>query len=367
MSHNQSIHTLDARGHLMLELVRDHFKLPPERMRKEIQGLHSSVVEALGAKGIRYEKLKTALVPDRKRREVAFVFDTLEIEDSWYGGMIFRHLFPLFQKDSNHSVLAGDYIDTGAGQDALFRAFAEAVACVREVEYRHSSQFYVVYVNNLTDNMAVQIHEGLSDCPGYVGLADTTYSSPFKTLLSMMLVNAFLKHRSFIIQGHEDDRPNSEDVDMYGLPAEENGYVCRSVQSMLFGPLLSYKIERPVFPGFEVDTEMSLNSISDEPLPLSDFDIEVGDARVAYLKSEKAGVLEKAGLENVTSDQLAELVAAKVQASYIYNLSYVEEHDVAKFNVMLEIPRPQDGKSLRLLAALKYKPASKSLQLVTLY
>jgi hypothetical protein len=187
---------------------------------------------------------------------MALVFDTLVIDNSWYGLEVFRRLIPLFSRDSNHSVLAGDYIDTGAGQELLFEAIQSAVTLTRHVDYRHSSQFYIIYINNQTDRMVRRFHEGLCGWAGYVGYADTTYSSPFKTLLSTMLVNAFIKHRKTIIKGHEDDRPNEEDVNMSSYPFEEHGYTCHSVQSQLEGTLLSYKIERPVFPGFESDTEV---------------------------------------------------------------------------------------------------------------
>jgi hypothetical protein len=360
------LHTLNARGNVMLEVVRDYFKLPPEQMFREIQALRYSVEEALAFKGIRYDELKTALVPDRQRKEMALVFDTLVIKDSWYGLPVFRRLIPLFSKNSNHSVLAGDYIDTGAGQKLLFEAMREAVTLTRNVDYKHSSQFYIIYINNLTDAMLAGFHKGLLGWEAYVGYADTTYASRFKTLLSTMLVNAFIKHRRFILQGHEDDRPNTEDVNMSGYPFEDYGYVCRSVQAQLEGTLLSYKIERPVFPGFESDTEFSLNAISPNPQPLQDFTIQVEEAKLGYLKSAKFGSIAKAGLEKITADQLAGLIRSKIVASYIYNMSFDETHSVAKFNVIIELPRPDNGGQIRLLAAMEYKPDSKTLRLITL-
>ena len=122
MATTKPVHTIDARGNIMLEVVRDHFKVSPEQMFREIQALRHSVEEALALKGIRYDELKTALVPDRKRGEMALVFDTLAIDDGWYGMPVFRRLIPLFSRDSNHSVLAGDYIDNGAGQGIEKRA-----------------------------------------------------------------------------------------------------------------------------------------------------------------------------------------------------------------------------------------------------
>lgn len=363
----KSVHTINARGNVMLEVVRDHFKVPPERMFLEIQALRNAVEEALAHKGIKYDELKTALVPDRKRREMALVFDTLVIERSWYGLEVFKRIIPIFNHVSNHSVLTGDYIDMGARQELLFEAMQGAVRLTRHVDYKHSSQFYIVYINNLTDGMVQRLHQGLCGWDGYVGYADTTYSSPFKTLLSAMLVNSFIKHRKTVIQGHEDDRPNEEDVNMTAYPFEEHGYICRSVQSQLEGTLLSYKIERPVFPGFETDTEFSLNAISPNPQPLDGFTIEVEKAKLKYLKTKKAGSVAQAGLEQTSTRALSKLIRSKMSENYIYNMSFDAQHNVAKFNVIIELPRHAADGHIRLLASMEYKPEKKQLRLITLY
>jgi hypothetical protein len=90
--------------------------------------------------------------------------------------------------------------------------------------------------------------------------------------------------------------------------------------TMLEDVFLSYKIERSVIKGFEADTEFSLNSITETPLPLDSFSIEVDEAKLAYLKDEKSGSMERAGLSGVTSDELAKLIRQKINASYIYNM-----------------------------------------------
>lgn len=48
-------------------------------------------------------------------------------------------------------------------------------------------------------------------------------------------------------------------------------------------------LERQVFEGFETDTEFALNTISPTPLPLKDFEVEVVEAKLAYIKSQKGG------------------------------------------------------------------------------
>jgi hypothetical protein len=148
----RTVHTINARDHLMLEVVRDHFKISPERMFREIQAMLIETEIILTSKGIRYADLRTALVPQPDRREIALVFDTLGMRESWYGLPIHKAIIPLFTKESNHTVLEGDYIGNG-DQNSLFEMFEEGLQAAKDIGYRHSSQFYVVYINNLTDRM----------------------------------------------------------------------------------------------------------------------------------------------------------------------------------------------------------------------
>lgn len=368
MTETKPIYTLNARGNIFLEVVRDQFKLGPERMLREIQGLREMVVNALARKGLKYEDLKPALIPDRTRREIALVFDTKAIPSSSYGFRVAERVIPLFEKRSKHSVLVTDYSDRGAGQETMFNAMVEAVKLTRDVDWEHSSQFFIVYINNLTPTMVQRFDQGLSGWPAYIGYADTTYGSVFKFLISMMAVNLFIKAGTVILQGHEDDVSNEEDCNSCGYPFEVNGYTCRSIQSILESTMLSYKIERPVLPGFEIDTEMALNAVSETPLPLDLLEIEVKEARLQYLRSEKAGSMERAGLQGLTASELAALIKRKVGDSYIYNMVYEPAYDVTKFNVIIEVPPVVEGGSpTRLLAALKYLPERKTVELITLF
>ena len=132
------IYTLDARDHAMLEVMRDYFNLPSKRMRNEIQGMLAETQKMLSSKGIKYGDLKSVLVPNPKRREIALVFDTSVIEESWYSLPIHTTLMPLFSKRSNHSILVGDYIGDNEHQERLYEAFFESVQLVRDVTWRHT-------------------------------------------------------------------------------------------------------------------------------------------------------------------------------------------------------------------------------------
>lgn len=360
------IHTLNARGNVMLEVIRDHFGLSPDRMLLEIQMMRVQLAQNLTTKGVNYDDLRAALVPDREKLEIALVFDTMKIDNSWYGYEIFQHVVPLLDRRTKNSILVGDYIGSNIQQDVLYDAFREAVWPVRTIDYRHSSQFYVVYVNNLTDTAFQKLTDGLVGFDAYVGCANTSYASTFKTLLSTMLVNLCTKSGQKIIQGHEDDRDDADNVNLSGLPFEDNGYECISVRSDLAGVLLSYKIERPVIDGFETDVDLSINAVNANVSRLDEFEVQIADAKLDYIKKAKSGSMRHAGLGDVTTEELQRIVRTKLRSNYIYNMSYLADHKVTKFSIIIEVV-DAGGEPFRLMAALEYLPNDKVLRLLTFY
>ena len=243
----------------------------------------------------------------------------------------------------------------------------EHVVPHRPVELTYTNQIYCIYLNNLTPAMAEEITEGLKSFDALAGHIDTSHSSRMRDWLSVTLVDGYLKHGEVALNGHEDDVPNSEDRNMKGWPWEEHGYVVRSFADMYFHLFLSCKIERRVVPGAESDTNFALTAISGRPLPLANLELEVEEAKAAYIREHHGSGLERAGLIEISDDELAAAVKAKVNDSYIYNLRYLEEHDTSLFNQMLELPGEEASSPTRLLAALEYMPEVPQLRLVTLF
>jgi len=152
---------------------------------------------------------------------------------------------------------------------------------------------------------------------------------------------------------------------MAGYPFEKSGYRCVSLQGMYFGLFLAYKIERPVIPGFETDTEFALNSVSDVVVPLNDLTVLLEKEKVEYLRTQKAGSLKRAGISKLEPDELATLIKSKIAANYIYNMVHLDAHKTTKFNLMLEL-RGSKG-PIKLLVALEYKPQESQLRVITLF
>lgn len=359
-----AIHTLDARDHMMLEVMRDYFKLTPKQMRSEIQGLHNATVGVLRRKGIDYSSLRSGLAPVLKRYEAAFVFDSTAIQSSWYGHEVMRKVLPLLQPASTQSILYGDLL--GDDQQFIYEILRESLVLSRSFSFRHGTLLFAVYLNNLSEQAVSNLHASLATFPAYVGHIPTTFGSRAKTYLSTCLDNLCLKVKRNVVMGHEDDRANHENVNLPGQPFEDFGYSVLSLQESLFGVFLSFKIERPVFPGFEADSEMALNAISEDILSLGECRVLIEPAKHGYLLSEKAGKLHKARLADFDRDELAAVIQAKLSANYIYNMEFLEKHDVMKFSLMIEIER-EGGYPTRLAAGFEYLPEDRTVRLTTLH
>jgi len=355
------VHTLDARDNVMLEVMLKEFALSPDQILREIRWLLDETTSALAARGISYASLRPALVPSSTRREIALIFDSTRIENAWYGLPIHRAVIPLLEPKSCHSVLGGDLLGEADMQWRIRAGLQGALVPSSALEYRHSTQYFALYINNLSDSMVRGLHEGLGTFAPYVGFVECTLGGFMKTYLSMTLVNEFVKTGRFIIQQHEDDLEPDANQNTIGYPFEEFGYTVRSLPSMLFGVLLSYKIERPVFPGFESDTEFCLNAVSNVPSRLESFEVSVEPSKLEYLQVNKSGSLKRAGLSDLRPEELEEIVRAKLQANYVYNLCQNDEHGIVTFNILIE------HGGCRLTVALEYIPADRRVRLITMY
>ncbi len=337
-------------------------------MLREINAIFSTLLEILKAKRIDYSSLKNALVPRPDQIEAAFVFDRTEIKSGWYGLEVFERILPALDVNATHSVLCGDLCGDADMQDGLYKAFSREVTLARSCTWRRSNQFYIVYINNLSDQRLSNICNALSQYGGYVGWINCYAPSFLKKYFSLILCNKFLKAERIIIQGHgDDDVENTEDVNMAGYPFEEYGYTCRSLQSMYYDLFLHYKIERAVYPGWESDTLFSLNSISSTVVPLEECEVEVEEAKLRYLQEEKEGSMKKSGLLSISTEELQAKIRERLASNYIFNMTYRAEHETMKFNTILNF-KPKDAEKLvKLTASLEYKPSENRVRLITMF
>jgi hypothetical protein len=370
-----SIHTLNARGNVLLPVLRNHYAWTDSRTFQEIQAFHGELLKILRAKDIDYASLRTALTPQPTKHEAAFLFDEQRCSNTFAPGIecadsLFRALDP----KTTHSILGGELIDD---KDQIARSLLRRFAKVaKDLNFTHPCFCYVLYVNNLTDAKVVAIDQKLRGNRAYLGYVPCSYASMAKTFVSMCLVNLVIKQGTTVILGHEDDRPNTENYNLHLHDYTLLGLQIKSVQSMYFSVFLSYKPEWMLMDQTDDDLEIALRAISKKVAPLVDFTVVIEDDKFEkYLKRDKTesgkpgklGKLKKAGLGDLKKSELEAAIRAKLRMSYLYNMEWVDEptHQLSKFNIMLEFPRSDEGPE-RIVIALEYKPTDHELRLLTI-
>lgn len=356
------IFTLDARENLFLELMAVSLNLSPEEIYKEIRGQFKNLIDILQTKSVKYEDLKYALIPQPKKNEIAFTFDTNRIDSASYGAEVFSYILPLLERNSVCSCLCGDYIGN-IDEAFLQEVFIKEIQWVNTTFYQHNTQFFIVYFNNLSDNQFNILLKGLSSYKAFVGYFDLTYSSPIKTLLSTMLVRLFVKNKMTILLRNEA----SEDGNQTIYPLDEYGYRCIGIDDLCYGLFLSYKIEREVFSGFETDNTFSINAISQTVFDIRDFSLLIEEPKLRYLLEKKFDNLERVNFHRHSCNELEQIIRDKLNTNYIYNLKYLPQYNTVQFNILLEYPRIDQNRPFKMLLALEYIETKKQLRLITMF
>lgn len=357
----ETIHSLDSRGNVMLDVFADSFNLSGEGIFQEIQQAYSNLVACLATKGIRYQELKSALIPNAKKLERAYIFDWNACLSSWYGNEVHNRLLPLLPRDSSRSVLAGDWLSRYSFAEIL----EDSKNDVSEHVFVHSvvpETVYFVYLNNLSESAAQKIDIELRKYHAYVGFLDLTYMSLVKGMLAHMLMKIYIQHKSIIIQYHEDDVLPEENENLIGYNFKKYGYQERSVPQTLYQWFLSYKIECPVIPNFSNDIRFSLNSLTSNAIPLQDLELILDQAKHQYLLKEKEGSMRRIGMLHMTTDEITTQIKAKLDSNYLYNLAWTNRESTLKFNIMLEQPG-----GAKYLVGLKYAPHKGELRVLTIF
>ena len=358
------IHTLNARGNLLLGSIREHYKWTDSRTFVEIQRIHQDFLDILRAKGINYEELRNALTPQTGKHEAAFLFDEHRCNPNRIAGVDAADaVFKLLPAGTTHSVLGGELIGDDRDQFAR-KLLKEKAVIVKDLDFQHPTFCFVVYVNNLSATALANMHGGLKDHSGYLGYVPCTYASLTKTFVTMYLMNFGIRHKNTMILGHEDDRPNTENCNLHLHDYTALGLNIRSIQLMYFGIFLSYKPEQMLLQETDDDLEIAVRAMSKEVADFGDFTVYIEDAKFNYLTTAKV---------SLSKSKLEEAIKSKMRSSYLYGLDWrdVPATDSSAgykgsfFNIMLEFPR-EVGDPERVTVALEYQPTIKTLRVVTM-
>lgn len=365
----KTIHTLDTRSYVMLEVTQKYFNLDSKTMYTEINKIFDNFIYFLKTKEISYESLKTCLTPSIKKNEMVLVFDRMKIESNWYGNSVFEKIIPIFEKDTSHSILCGDYVGDTNSQDILKCILEESLEVTNIFNYQHSNQFYMVYLNNVSEFMMEKFNSGLKNYNAYVGFINLTYKSHLKTYLALTLAPTVIKYKENIlniVEGYEGyEGGYVPDENLYGYPFEKFGFKCKGIPDDFYGLFLSYKIESEVINSFENDIKYSINSLTDKIIDLRDCKVIIEDSKYTYVHKEKENQLKKAEILTLDKFKLEKAIKDKIFSNYIYNMTY--NGHILKFNISIEFFAKKMKKQVKILVSLEYNPNLKSLRLLTMF
>jgi len=337
------------------------------QMYDMIRGEFSQLVDEMSKKGIAYSSLRNALTPNINKKEIALVFDSTRITSAWYGYEIFEKVLACFDQKTSHSILVGDYIGENQHYHMLRENFMGELISDHEIDYRHNDQFYVVYINNLSSTLFAKLAANLKNYTAFIGYFDLTHETFIKSYLATILCKIAILHKREVIMPGEEDDWAEDGVNITGLPFEDYQFTIRNIFSIYYDLFLSYKIESAVYDGFEADLEFSLNALSPLIEDIDKYKIEIDQAKMDYLLTEKAGKLKKAGIFNYSIDQVAALITEKIRSNYIYEMSQLPAHNVVKFNLVIELVAQATKEVVRCNVTLACNNEDKVLKVVTLF
>ncbi|WP_040195565.1 hypothetical protein [Candidatus Soleaferrea massiliensis] len=369
-----TVYIFNAKDDLRFSVMKNCFDLSDTDVYQTISEEFKILKQRLSFKGVSYESMKGALLPnqDKGKFETCFIFDSAQIEDNCYGDMIFSKLLPLLDKDSVYSVLCGDYIDIlsniSDSQLCLRSAMNDVIARCQKTRFQHSSQYFLVYFNRLTGSQRWRIVEELMKYPWFTGFADLTRHSLFKTYISCVLTQAFVKCRNQIIASHQTDYSDDENVNMLGYPFEENGYRFISINEDSFSPFLCYKIEADV--SDETDIGFSFNTLFPKFNSVDKLKLKIDDKKWNdYLmdESKKGPILSTLGYDIEDKETFIREIYKKICSSYIYKLErkLYDEKWVWKFCVCVDMPTV-NGSYRKTTVVLRYFPDIGEVHVITI-
>jgi len=362
MELNNTIYTIDARDNIYLESMAQATKLDDETVYDVMQQMFAEFLVETKKVKLNYSDLKNCLTPQKQKLEIAFVFDSVKTGSDLYGVKIMSKLLSLFDKNTCNSILVGDFIGPPQAASALKHAFFHFLEQEKEINYISNDLFFIVYMNNLSDLAFNMMRNGLSDYQPYVGYFDLTFSNVFKHYLSTILIRNFIKDRNQIIV--EDEETGYHNPTWY--PFEEYGFKCKAINAIYYGIFLSYKIERPASLS-EEDIRFSLNAVSRAVFKLAEFKLVIEEPKLQYLVTKKKDNLERAGLLDMSLEELEDQIESRINTNYIFSLCFLPEFNTIKFNIMLEAPLTQGDKQMKLTVALEYRADDKILRLITMF
>jgi hypothetical protein len=361
------IYTFNARSIVTWNVIKDYFSLDNIAMYREINSALESLKGILNDNDLNYSDFKNTLIPSQDKKDICFIFDSEKtVNTSSYGYEILDSIIPDIMKIEKVSVLYGDIIGGRKRESQLLirQQLKENIPGYNPNEFHYSNQYFVVYLNNITEKIKNEIDLSQRKCRSYIGYIDMTFPCYLKNVLSVCIGVMFIKVKNSIcVPTPEDDINNPKGYVHFNCSGLKYKFI--GIEDTLFSTFLSYKLERSYFDFDNEDQFLSLNSVYKDPIVISDYKIEIDDRKLEYIRSEKKGSLKITGLNTLPKEQLIKLLQFNINTNYIFNMNFNEDFNCLKFATYIAI---SNGKIKRkYLTVFEINVQRKSLRLISLY
>lgn len=371
---NKTIFTFNNLDNIIFTLYKDYFKLSDETVNRIIWEEYDLMRKRLLMKGIDYNDLKGALIPNQEKgkSEICLVIDNTLVPESCYGRYVFYKMMPFIDKESTYSILHGDYLIglqnyKDANYQKMMKDALEEKLCISNIStYKDCAQYYLIYFNRITKKQLETLVNGLKNNKWFIGYVDVSYDSLFKKIISRRLVHFVIKCKGIFLGSHPECYDDYENVNISGYRFEEYGFDYVSINETSYMPFLSYKID--MGGGNKEDVSFSLNALFPKFDSIDKLYLFVRlDKWEKYLVNKSTGkgeIIEKIGFSDDSKADFEKTIYNKICSRYIYNIRHNEFGDFL-FNVCIELDTI-NGNKRKTMVALKYHPDNGNMEMVTL-
>lgn len=362
------IYSIEARDTMIYNMLYDYFNLNAKELQKEAIGNVKILEKALKGTNILYSSFRNTLIPSdgREYHEQLFAF-RLHPDDNKVYQDIAENIIPLFNKNSRCNILIGDLIlypydiDT---KKLLIKSLYNTVG--KRLSKNWRSDYFLIYINHIKQDNIVIIDNFFKKKKYYVGTADLSFESLFKSYISIASVlTTYVKIGKTIFCADADvDFEKHSHFNNGPWNWDKYGYKIYGIQDSLFQTLLKYKIDTSIGTSLsgndrKINT-MIMTSQDNQELPI--YEIKIDDKKLDYLEKHQLTLFDKI---EVTKNNLGKEIINKIQNQAFYNIKFMPEYNVVIFNVFIEFKNKRNTK-IKLVIALKYDFESKEISLVTI-
>jgi hypothetical protein len=361
-----SLHTLNARDNSLVHWIYSQYAGSDARaFRIAIEAEVQNLSELLRSRSVRYEDLKSALVPTRGGRQIALVYNWLGDPALNYAVAFAELYLPQLRKTLRTSMLHGDLHDMNGPMPIRDLERELVRSGLQPVNWQTQ---YAVYFTNLRDEDVQLLHSALAASPRYGGYLDVSRAGPVRDYLDRSITQEWVMVDGTILLDHGGDEPYISDEDPVGFDLSRFGYRVVSLIDFYFTAFLSYKVEATdAFQAAE-DRDLTLAAAAGELVDVDAADVVVPPAKLEkYLlrDEDKLRLMTSIGLQDVTADGLAQIIKSKLLQSYLYDFR-VAPDGALTFAVSAEFEAVAGG-TVRRLLALKYDQSANVISLVSMY